>query len=288
VAIPAYITLGANVRRCGVDHAAGDVVVVKETRLAASHVAVLASIGLQRPLVVPSPRVGVLSTGDEVGPAPGGSGIRDVNRPGLIALLEASGATAVDLGVVGDDHAELTSRLDGAARECDAIITSGGVSVGDLDHTKRALAQAARSSGGVSRWMRVAVRPAKPLMFATIGATPVFGLPGNPASAFVSYHLFARPALDRLAGRSRAEPNGRFTAFAATNFVRNRDGRLHVVPVIARLTDGVMSILPAGSGQRHHLAATAGANAYAYLADGPTVTRGALVSCGWMSGRQAR
>ena len=87
-----------------------------------------------------------------------------------------------------------------AVDECDAVILTGGVSVGDHDHVKHVLADLARATSGVARWMRVAVRPAKPLMFATIRGVPVLGLPGNPASAFVSYHLFARAVLDRLAG----------------------------------------------------------------------------------------
>ena len=126
--------------------------------------------------------------------------------------------------------------------------------------------------------------PGKPLMFAAIRGVPVFGLPGNPASAFVSYHLFARPALDRLAGHRDGASMSSFTATASVEFPRRPDGRLHVVPVVASVTGAVLSIRPAGPGQRHHLAATAGANAYAHLPDGPTVPAGATVHCGWIAG----
>ena len=263
----------------------GDVVVERGTRLGAVHVAVLASIGHDRPRVVPRPRVGVMSTGDEVarrGGAP--SSIRDVNRPGLLALVEASGAAPVDLGVAGDDPVELARRVERAVEDCDAVITTGGVSVGDHDHVKRVLAGAAQSTGGVARWMRVAVRPAKPLVFASLRGVPVFGLPGNPTSAFVSYHLFARPALDRLAGDRSARERRSFTATASTDFPRRRDGRLHVVPVVAEIVAGALSIRPAGGRGVHHLAATAAANAYAHLPDGPTVPAGAIVDCGWIAG----
>ena len=123
-----------------------------------------------------------MSTGDEVaGTAAGPSSIRDANRPGLVAIVRKDGATPVDLGVVGDDETELARRLERAVDDCDVVILTGGVSVGDHDHVKHVLAELAERSAGVARWMRLAVRPAKPLMFATIGGVPVLGLPGNPA-----------------------------------------------------------------------------------------------------------
>jgi molybdopterin molybdotransferase len=121
-------------------------------------------------------------------------------------------------------------------------------------------------------------------MFATIEGVPVFGLPGHPASAFVSYHLFVRPALDRLAGHRDGASMGSFTAAASVDFPRRRDGRLHVVPVHTTIANAMLSIRPAGPGPRHHLAATAGANAYAYLPDGPSIPAGAAVDCGWIAG----
>ena len=282
VATAAAPTHGSNIRRRGEDHEAGDVIVEGGTRLNAAHIAVLASIGHDRLRVVPRPRVGVMSTGDEVAArASGSSSIRDANRPGLLALVQADGAIPVDLGVAGDDPDELRRRVERAVDECDAVITTGGVSVGDHDHLERVLADLAASTRGTARWMRVAVRPAKPLVFATIRAVPVFGLPGNPTSAFVSYHLFARPALDHLAGDRFAAAGRSFSAVAATDFPRGPDGRLHVVPVIAEIVSGRLSIRPLGRPGKHHLAATAVANAHAYLPDGRTVPAGTLVDCVW-------
>jgi molybdopterin molybdotransferase len=273
------VTPGANIRLRGSDHDAGDVVVAAGTRLNPAHVAVLGSMGHARPQVVRRPRIGVMSTGDEV-VGTGSSSIRDANRPGLLALVQADGALPVDLGVARDDPVDLRRRVERAVDECDAVITTGGVSVGDHDHVKRVLADLA-SVTGTARWMRVAVRPAKPLMFAAIGGVPVFGLPGNPASAFVSYHLFARPALDRLAGDRLAAARRSFTAVAATDLHRRPDGRVHVAPVVAEVVAGRLCIRPVRGSGGHSLAATAEANAYAYLPDGPAVTAGTVVECGW-------
>lgn len=285
VTLPADLTPGSNIRRRGSDHAAGQTVVAAGTPLSASHVAVLASIGHDRPSVVRRPRVGVMSTGDEVaGTSIGGSSIRDANRPGLLALVEASGAVPIDLGVVGDDASELASQLRRAAHDCDAVVTSGGVSVGDHDVVKAVMERCAQESDGVSRWMRVAVRPAKPLMFATIDNTPMLGLPGNPASAFVSFQFFALPVIDRLAGHCDVEHRRAFTAVAATDFQRQADGRLHVVPVVAAIEHGVVLVRPATTHGRHHLAGTSSANAHAYLFDGPTVPAGATLQCAWIPG----
>ncbi len=277
------VRAGANVRGRGSDHEVGEVVVPARTPLTAVHVAVLASLGHDRPRVIGRPRVGVLSTGDELAvTAAGGSGIRDANRPGLLALVRSDGATPVDLGVVGDDAQALADRLERAVADCDVVLLTGGVSVGDHDHVKHVLAYLAERSDGVARWMRVAVRPAKPLMFAVIGGVPVLGLPGNPASAFVSYQLFARPVLDRLAGDQTAPDRRMFCAVASCDLARVSDGRLHVVPVVAEIVAGRVSVRPVGTASRHHLAATAEANAYAHLADGPTITAGQLVPCSWM------
>jgi molybdopterin molybdotransferase len=284
VRLAANVRPGANIRARGSDHQIGDVVVAAGSRLNAAHLAVLASIGQDRPTVFRRLRVGVISTGDELaGHGSLSSSIRDANRPGLFALVTADHATPVDLGVVGDDRDELRRRLTSVVDECDVVILTGGVSVGDHDHVKYVLADLAEESNGVARWMRVAVRPAKPLMFATIRGVPVFGLPGNPASAFVSYHLFLRPALDRLAGDWLGGARRAFSATTTVDLPRRRDGRLHVVPVIAEAVAGRLVIRPAGTGDRHHLASTAVANAYTYLPDGPTACAGSLVDCSWIS-----
>lgn len=280
VAVPADRRRGANIRRVGEDHRPGDIVVERGVRLRPVHIALLAGIGHVRPTAVPRVRVGVLSTGDELGGDASSAGIRDANRPGLLALVAQDGHAGVDLGSVADDARLLERRILAALDHCDAILTSGGVSVGDHDAVKHVLARLAAGTGGDARWMHVAVRPAKPLTVAIIGGVPVLGLPGNPASAFVSYELFARPSLDRLAGRAPADE---FDAVASMPFERAPDGRLHVVPSIVSVSAaGALTVRPAG-GSRHGLKSAAAANAYTYVADGDGVAIGETARSTWMA-----
>jgi molybdopterin molybdotransferase len=164
---------------------------------------------------------------------------------------------------------------EGAAR-CDALVTSGGVSVGDLDVVKLVLDDL---SGGTMRWMQVAIKPAKPLAFGHLAATgtPVFGLPGNPVSAMVSFELFARPALRRMAGHRQIEPT-RLRARAQADLPRGRDGKVHFVPVVVtRGSDGALEVGAAAGHQSHQLRAMAAANALGVLPDGEGVKAGEAV-----------
>ena len=123
----------------------------------------------------------------------------------LLALLEQAGVEAVNLGMARDDEAAMTATLEDALARCDAVITSGGVSVGDYDYMSATLERiAADDPDDRSRvnWYQVAIRPAKPLCFAVVRGRPVFGLPGNPVSSLVSFELFARPALLTMMGHT--------------------------------------------------------------------------------------
>jgi molybdopterin molybdotransferase len=217
------------------------------------------------------PRVGVMSTGDELveGGALARGQIRDSNRPTLLALLRQSGFDTVDLGIVADDEASVTHALTRAVEQCDAVLTSGGVSMGDLDFVKVVLDQI-----GEMRWMQVAIKPAKPLAFGTVGAVPVFGLPGNPVSSMVSYELFARPALRKMAGR-RDLDRLQVTATAPDGLPRRPDGKLHLVRVVAvQAEDGTWTVRSAGGQGSHQLSAMAAANALAIVPDGDGVEAG--------------
>jgi molybdopterin molybdotransferase len=198
VEILARVERGVHIRPAGEDLAPGQAVFGAGTRLSAGHVGVLASIGRERVSAVPAPVVGVLSTGDELvegGVALGPGQIRDANRYTLLGLLRRDGFGAVDLGIARDVESDIRGRIEEGASRCDAVLTSGGVSMGDFDYVKKILDELADMA-----WMQVAIRPAKPFAFGRIGATPVFGLPGNPVSSMVSYELLARPGLRRLAG----------------------------------------------------------------------------------------
>ena len=165
----------------------------------------LAGQGVTSLLVHPRPRVGVLSTGNELTRSGGAleyGAIRDVNRPMLIAALRRSGFISVDLGIVPDDRASLEEAFRRGAIECDAVISTGGVSVGDVDLVKTVITGLC---GTRSRWMQVAVKPGKPLTFGTTNAngTPLFGLPGNPVSTLVNFELYVRPSLRILGGHEK-------------------------------------------------------------------------------------
>jgi molybdopterin molybdotransferase len=124
--------------------------------------------------------------------------IRDSNRVLLEAVVEATGASVVDFGIVADDAAELRRALTAAASEADAVVTSGGVSMGEYDLIKQVLGEL----GTVDFW-QVAMQPGKPFAFGTVEGTPLFGLPGNPVSVFVAFEQFVRPALLRMMGADR-------------------------------------------------------------------------------------
>jgi molybdopterin molybdotransferase len=202
VTILVAVSAGNAVRRAGGDVESGTVVFRAGTELTPAHLAVLATIGETRPSVYRNPQVGIMSTGDEVlAPdtvdlTPGT--IRDANRPLLKALLAEAGVGVRDYGIIGDDATLLRSALRTAAQECDVVVTSGGVSMGDYDLVKQILTEL----GTVELW-KVAMQPAKPFAFGSIDGTPLFGLPGNPVSVMVAFENFLRPALMTMRGASR-------------------------------------------------------------------------------------
>ena len=269
------VAVGTSVRAAGSDIAVGEVVLQPGTVLTPGVLGVLASLGASRAPCHRRPTVGVLSTGDEL-VAPGeplGPGqIRDANRPMLLALVAETGCTPVDLGIVRDDRSALRTAISEAAAGCDAVLTSGGVSVGDFDLSKAVLDEL-----GDMRWMQIAIRPAKPFAFGVVAGTPVFGLPGNPVSSLVSFELLARPALRRLLGHTRLH---RPEVLAVTDvaFPRSPDGKMHYVRATSSLEgDGRVHVSPVEGQGSHQLAAMAGADALVVLADGDGVPAGADV-----------
>ena len=197
---------GGSVREEGSDLKAGATLLQAGTAMTAAAVTLIAGAGVDRLVVHRLPRVAVLATGDEVrapGEALGAAGIPDANGPGLRALVTAAGGEAIDLGIAKDDLDDVLTRLRMALTDrADALIVSGGVSVGPYDVVKTAI----ETIGQIDLW-RVAVQPGKPFAFGTAprpgGGAPVllFGLPGNPVSSAVTFELFVRPAIRALAGR---------------------------------------------------------------------------------------
>jgi molybdenum cofactor synthesis domain-containing protein len=266
---------GDHLRLPGEDLRAGQVMFGAGSELGPGHLGVLASVGATTVRVVPPPRVGVLSTGDELvaGGHPLRPGqIRDSNRPMLLALVTRAGCVPVDLGTAPDDEMAISAALEGGVDGCDAVLTSGGVSVGDFDYVKTVLDRM-----GDMAWWQVAVRPAKPLAFGTVRGTPVFGLPGNPVSSLVSFELFARPALRQMAGHlDLFRPE--IPAVADEALPRRPDGKLHLVRVVASTADdGRLHVRSSGGQGSHLLRAMALANALALLPDGDGVEAGGTV-----------
>jgi molybdenum cofactor synthesis domain-containing protein len=280
VSIHREVAPGDFVRQPGRDVAEGDVIAVAGTVLSPAHLGVLANQGVASVHAHPRPRVGVLSTGDELfagtGDLPPGQ-IRDANRHTLLALARREGWDCVDLGIIGDDEPALMELLTRAGRACDAIVTSGGVSVGDLDLVRVVLE---KLSAGTMRWMQVAIRPAKPFAFGrlTESGTPVFGLPGNPVSAMVSFELFVRPALRRLSGH-RVVQRPVYVAITDVDLPRRADGKLHLLRAQLSIDRSASwHVRTTGGQESHQLHAMAEANALVLLPDGDGVPTGGEVN----------
>lgn len=275
VTVGASAGAGAHVRHAGEDLEAGALVFDAGTELTAAHLGVLASVGCTEVSVYRRPRVGVMSTGDELveGSAPLAPGqIRDSNRLTLLSLVAQAGCEPVDLGLARDDESEITAVIRRGVASCDALLSSGGVSMGDFDYVKKVL-----DDLGDMRWMQVAIKPAKPLAFGTVERVPVFGLPGNPVSSMVSFELFARPGLRAMMGHSVLQRPA-VRAVADDGLSRRPDAKTHFPRV--RLfygDDGRYHVVSAGGQGSHQLSAMAAANALAVLPDGDGAAPGAVV-----------
>lgn len=247
VRVPSTAVPGGNVRFRGEDIREGTTVLEAGIQLRPQDLGLISSLGFAQVEVHARPRVAVLSTGDEVA-APGGpkaaGQIYDSNRVTLMALARQIGCDPTDLGIVRDVREELRDRLVHAGRTADAVLTSGGVSVGVYDLVKDVLAEI----GDIDFW-QVNMTPGRPLAPGMIGPAYFFGLPGNPVASTVAFLLFVRPALWKLMGR-RALDVPRFTA-TCTLAVRKKAGRMEYKRGILRFGEGgweVSTTGPQGSG----------------------------------------
>lgn len=196
---------GEDLRAAGEDFRTGDLVLPRGRRLGPLEIALLASQGMSRVRVARRPRVCVVSTGNELVPAesplaPGK--IRNSNGPCLRAALDRTGTEVTDLGIVRDHPDALRAEFRRGLTGSDMLVVSGGVSVGDRDHTREVL----ESLGFGAVFWKVAVKPGKPLLFGMCGPAVVFGLPGNPVSSWMSFELFVRPALERMMDMHPRDP----------------------------------------------------------------------------------
>ncbi|MXV89539.1 MAG: molybdopterin molybdotransferase MoeA [Acidimicrobiia bacterium] len=259
------VPVGNHVRRAGEDLEVGRVVFEPGEVLQPAHVGVLAGLGIHAISVVRRPRVGVISTGDELvdGSEPLALGqVRDSNRYSLLSLVREVGLEGVDLGLVRDEPEVIRATIARGAETCDAVLTSGGVSMGDYDCVKVVLDEMGEMS-----WMQVAIKPAKPFAFGMVGGTPVFGLPGNTVSSMVSFELLARPALRRMMGHTQLH-RPRVQATAASPLRRHPDGKIHFARVVWSYSGGRYEVRSAGGQGSHQLSSLAAANGLAVLPDG--------------------
>jgi len=195
---------GANVRYAGEDLKAGDIAIPAGIRLGASHLGLAASLGLAELPVIRQPRVAFFSTGNElrsVGIPLQIGELYDSNRYTIYAMLSDIGVEMIDLGIVEDDLHAIAETCIRVAKSTDMIITSAGASVGDADYIKRTLDQL-----GEVNFCKVAIKPGRPLSFGTIQDSLFFGLPGNPVSVMVTFQIFVKPALKKLAGERNWVP----------------------------------------------------------------------------------
>ena len=255
---------GANVRRSGEDLRSGEAVIAAGTEIGPAEVAVLAALGHPTARVGGRPRVAVLVTGDElVAPgeplAPGQ--IRNSNGYAIAALASRVGAHVLPPRIVPDDREATERALSEALDSTDVVCVSGGVSVGPHDHVKPALA----ALGVEERFWGVRLKPGKPTWFGVRHGKLVFGLPGNPVSAMVTFHLFARPALRRLAG---ADPDDlRTTAIADVALPRAAE-RDQVIRCRLSLRDDGWHVEPTKAQGSHVLSSMLDARAFALVEAG--------------------
>jgi molybdopterin molybdotransferase len=256
---------GANVRRAGEDVRGGEPVLAAGGELGPAEVAVLASLGRERVRCAARPRVAVLVTGDEL-VAPGrplGPGqIRDSNATALSAQALRAGARVTAAEHVPDEREATIAALRRALESADVVCVSGGVSVGEHDHVKAALA----AVGAEQRFWGIALKPGKPTWFGTAGDPLVFGLPGNPVSAMVTFHLLARPALRALAG---ADPDDTRAHARLDAPVSRSPAREQALRCRLDARDDGWHVTPTKAQGSHVLTSMLGARALALVPPGP-------------------
>ena len=234
VTLRVAVERGAYVRPAGEDMRIGDLVLEGGTLLGPAEIGLLATLGHSQVEVVRRPRVAVLSTGSELadlGTEPSPAQIPNANTYSLMAQVMEAGGVAMNLGVAPDRLDVIGERIR-RGLEADVLVSSAGVSVGDLDLVREALVAA----GAELHLWKVNMRPGKPITFGSLGARPVFGLPGNPVSAMVTFELFVRPALLAMQGR-RWLDRPRVRAIAAAPIV-NRGSRRGYLRVSLEQRDG--------------------------------------------------
>jgi len=266
---------GQNVRAAGEDLAKGDVALSAGKRLTPADLGLLASIGLAEIGVYRPLRVAFFSTGDELrslGEPLGPGEIYDSNRYTLYGMLKRLNVEILDLGVIRDQRAAVRDAFAEASAIADAVITSGGVSVGEADYVKETVSQLGR----VSFW-QIAMKPGRPLAFGHIGKAAFFGLPGNPVAVMVTFYQFVQPALRHMAGEQNVLESNKLFAHCATRF-KKLPGRTEFQRATMENMDGKLVVRSTGTQGSGILRSMSRANCFVVLPeDAETVEPGSLV-----------
>ncbi len=239
--------VGENIRLAGEDVKEGEVVIQKGVAITPAHIGMMAVVGRSSIYVGQRPTVAILSTGDEIVELDGnptGPCIYNSNGYMLSAQIRSAGGIPCYMGVARDDEKDLMEKFDWALK-CDIVVSSGGVSVGDYDLVKSTLDKL----GNDMMFWKVAMKPGKPLAFGKIGEVPIFGLPGNPVSSFVSFEQFARPAIKKMMGAR--DIMLRTVQATLTRTVHKKTGRLHFMSAVISWDGNETTVAPAeeqGSG----------------------------------------
>lgn len=278
IKFPYEIKSGSNIRYIGEDSKQGSVVVDKGTRLTIATLSSLATLGIAELTVFSKLKVAIFSTGNELfdigNPLTNNSAIYDSNRFTLKLLLTQLNCQIIDLGIIADDPNLIKQSLETASKLADLVITSGGVSVGDADYTKTALAEL----GQINFW-KIAMKPGKPFAFGKIGNALFCGLPGNPVSTLVTFYQLVQPLILALVGQSLTTNRMLFKVKTATNLKKSvgrldfQRGRLQIN------TDGELEVFSTGQQGSHLTQSFNHANCFIVLEqDRGNVAKGELVT----------
>ena len=278
IKFPYEIKSGSNIRYIGEDSKQGSVVIDKGTRLTIATLSNLATLGIAELTVFSKLKVAIFSTGDELSdignPLTNNSAIYDSNRFTLKLLLTQLNCQIIDLGIIADDPNLIKQSLDTASKLADLVITSGGVSVGDADYTKTALAEL----GKINFW-KIAIKPGKPFAFGKIGDALFCGLPGNPVSTLVTFYQLVQPLIVALSGQNLSNDTMSFKVKTATNLKKSvgrldfQRGRLQIN------SDGELEVVLTGQQGSHLTQSFNHANCFIVLEqDRGNVAQGELVT----------
>jgi molybdopterin molybdotransferase len=281
IAVTESVEPGENIRQAGDDVTKDEVVLRAGALLGPSQLGMAAALGITQLVVYPRPRVGVLVTGAEIvepgHPLRAGQ-IYDANSYTLCALVKQAGCDPVELGIADDTREDLHEKIDYGLSECDVVITVGGVSVGEYDLVRNVLAEL----GCEQKFWKIAMRPGKPCVFATRESKLVFGLPGNPVSAAVTFLILARPALRKMRGLAEIDlPT--VAATAAEDFVNDGD-RGHYMRASLRQEDGKWLARPMPRQGSHVISSMVNANCLVEVPGATTIPRGHSVQAIRISG----